>query len=166
MYIDASNTIRVDSISESNLDEGGDRGLLKEIKLNEDAYNSMSFAIIEDGLPKNINTIKKGDILTNLGNGLFVYSNETIKGIVTECDVTDDKIKIEEDEYIISENCICYLYDEEEPVTFNAITTKKLDEIIGTEATLTLNVAEEVCIINFGKTKSDNEKYRVGYITE
>lgn len=166
VYLDASNTIHVDSISVSKADESGDRGPLKEIKLNDGEYSSTNFAVISDGLPKDIESVKTGDILTYLGDGLYIYSNQKLTNTLTDYNFKDKKIKIGEDEYIVSENCLCLIYGDKEKVSFDSVTTKKINDLIGTEITVVLNVAEEVCDITFGKTKEDNEKYKIGFITE
>lgn len=107
--------------------------------------------------------MKKNDIITNLGNGLYMYSTNVITDEITDVD-GKNAIWIGDEKYIISDMCVYYRYNAKEASDYSLISSSRLKEFVGTEATVYLNVAEEVCKIEFGKTKEENEKFKIGYV--
>ena len=161
VYLDASNSIIVENISVKN--ESGDADeLVQKITLNENEFTSKNATLVKDGFSIDWTKLTKEQLITDLGDGLFVYSNAKINDKVT--DIGKSEIWIDDEKYIISENCICYLYKESDSREYRSLT--KLDKYIGVEVIAYLNAAEEVCKIEFGKTVEDNEKYLIGYVTK
>lgn len=164
VYLDSSNSILVESISVK--EESGDiddSKLIKKVTLNEEEFTSVTTALVKDGFSVDWSELEKESIITDLGNGLYVYGDKSLKEIVSDINYKNE-IWLDGEKYIISENCICYVYNEKEVVSYNTLTNIK--DYIGTEATVYFNVAEEVCKIEFEKTQKDNEKYLIGYITD
>ena len=92
-----------------------------------------------------------------------MYSTNVITDEITDVD-GKNAIWIGDEKYIISDMCVYYRYNAKEASDYSLISSSRLKEFVGTEATVYLNVAEEVCKIEFGKTKEENEKFKIGYV--
>lgn len=164
VYVDASETIIVNEISVTEKSGDDDDEKIQEIKLNGDELKSSNTALVKNGVGVNWKNLKKNDIITKLGNGLYMYSTNVITDEITDVE-GKNALWIGDEKYIISDMCVYYRYNAKESSDYSLISSSRLKEFIGTEATVYLNVAEEICKIEFGKTKEENEKYKIGYVT-
>lgn len=164
VYVDTSETIIVNEVTVSEKSGDSEDKKIQEIKLNGDELRSTNTALVKNGMGVNWKNLKKNDIITNLGNGLYMYSTNVITDEITDVD-GKSAIWIGDEKYIISDMCVYYRYNAKEASEYSLISSSRLKEFVGTEATVYLNVAEEVCKIEFGKTKEENEKFKIGYVT-
>lgn len=163
VYIDASNTFSVNNISITEKSGDDDERWIQEIKLNNEEISSTDSALIKNGIAVNWKQLKKDDIITNLGNGIYIYSTATLNDEITNID-GKEAIWVGGEKYIVSDSCVYYTYDSKDASEYALLSSKRLDEFVGTTAKFYLNVAEEICKIEFGKTKEDMEKYKIGYV--
>ena len=162
VYLKGLADIYINSIKEEKI-EDSDETLI--ILNDETPIISMYFGLYEEGFAKQLSKVKKGDIITNFGAGLYVVANKKLTGELIKYNASNGRITIDSDEYIVADECICSFYKQNELIPFDDLSSKEIKEYIGTEITVTLNVAEEVCKIDFGKTDADNQKYKVGFVT-
>ena len=169
VYVDASNSIAVESISvdatQTETSENDEKEMYKTITLNDESFFYDDAALFEDGFSANWNDVEEEEIITYLGYGLYAKCDQKITDIVTDFDGVENTLVINDEKYFIQEDCLCYKYKADEPVEFDTLTPKQLKEYIGKKATIRLNIAEEVCMIDFGKTNADEERYKIGFVT-
>lgn len=164
IYIDTTDTFIVTDVSVSEKSGDNDE-LIYDITLNGNEFDSTNSALVKNSQGVNWKNLKKDDILTNLGNGLYMYSTATIREEITDIE-GKTAMWLANEKYIVSDDCIYYTYDSNESEEYSLLSSRKLEEFIGTTVKVYLNVGEEICKIEFGKTKSDNEKYKIGYVTK
>lgn len=162
IYIDASKTIIIDSISAKK--SGDDEKTV--ITINEQEYSGQNTVLYKNGFKIDWKEAKKGDVITDLGYGLFVLSNHKVTDVLEGYDLKEDYILLDNDKYYVLDNCACYIYNVEEPTKFSSFSDKRIQQQVGKKVIVTLNIAEEVVIIEFAQTDEDKEKYKIGFVTD
>lgn len=161
VYIDASNSFIVDSISVT--EESGDG--VQKIKLNDDEFDSADNVLVKNSKCTSWKNLNKNEVVTNLGRGLYINVSKSFEGTITKVD-DKDEIWVDEEKYIVANSGIYYRYNDKEATNFSAMSRQKLKEYEDIKATIYLNIAEEICKIEFRKTKKEDEQYQIGYITK
>lgn len=185
VLVDASASYYVDNIKVEEDKEDNDDESVKpfaEIFLNdsEERFTTNNAVIIKNGKRTDWEDLEEDVIITELIPGrLFTYEDKVINGKIT--DHSDlEELYIDEDKYIVSENCLYTIFgeyaDEDEKALkvfdYGNLSKTKLEELLVRNIDIYLNAAEEISFIKFGKyrpssiiDKYDNGNSRFFYIT-
>ena len=193
VYLDASNSYYVDSISirnqekeeDDNRRDDDDEIKIQDIFINneEEALTTSESVIIKNGKKVDWEELDEDVILTELiPRKLYTYEDNVIEGNITNYDKLEE-LYVDNDKYIVSENCVYTIYgeelDEEEDDDkdlfhdyHKEMKKSKLEELMVRNIRFHLNAAEEISMIEFGKympsniiEKYDNEDMRFFYVT-
>ncbi len=190
VYLDASDSYLVQSVNigdakneeaiaeddEEDVEEYEDERLVY-LNNEEEAFTTTSAAVIVKGKLVNWESIPENAILTELiPDMLYTFETKVIDGEVTNYDKLSE-LYIDNDRYIVFSDCEYTIYGEENDngnlkvMKFSKIKTQKFEELLSRDVEYHLNVAEEICFIEFGKylpsnilEKYDNGDYRFFYI--
>ncbi len=164
VYVDASNSSIVNSISVT--EESGDSDeKIQKIKLNDDEFDSTSSVLVRNSQSTSWKNLSKDEVVTNLGRGLYIKEAKSFTGTITAVD-DKNEIWVDEEKYIVANSGVYYRYNDKDASGFGTISLKGLREYEGVQATIYLNVAEEICKIEFRKTQRENDRYQIGYVTK
>lgn len=161
VYVDSSNSIIIDTISLKEREE--DKELI--LTINDIEYFAKNTVLYKNGFKVDWKDAKKGDVVTNLGNGLFVLSNKKITDILDNYNLKEKYIILNDDKYKVADSCEYHIYNEKDKYLFSSISTNRMNMQVGKKVIISLNASEEVVIIEFGQTDEDKEKYKVGFVT-
>ncbi|MBQ8300082.1 MAG: S-layer homology domain-containing protein [Clostridia bacterium] len=197
VYLDASNSYYVDSINiknqedkdEDNNSDSDDEDEEEEIKIQdifindeEEALTTSEAVIIKNGKKVKWEDLEEKVVLTELiPQSLYTYEDSVIEGDITNYSDLDN-LYIDDDKYIVSENCVYTIYgedvdeEEENEIVFHdyhkEMKKAKFEELMVRNIKFYMNAAEEISMIEFGKympsniiEKYDNEDMRFLYIT-
>lgn len=177
VYVDGSESFVVDSLKvkyDDDKDKEKDETVhqIGDVYHGEDEepFTTTNAIVIYRGKKVDFEDVPEGAVLTELIKGkLYTYETKSFEGKI-ENYKNLRKLVIDGDEYIVSDNCIYTVYgktveegkDELKVFTYDTHMDKeKIEELIPRSTVYYLNVAEEICMIEFGKYKADNiiDKY-------
>lgn len=180
VYLDASNSYYIDSVSvknqENENEEEEDEDVVKiqdiYINENEEVFTTSESVIIKNGKKVHWDELQAGVILTELiPHRLYTYEDKVYDGEITNYEDLEE-LYVDNDKYIISENCVYSIYgeksnekDDEGKIKFHnyhkEMKKSELEKLLVRDTRFYLNVAEEISRIDFGKYIPSNiiEKY-------
>lgn len=173
VYVDASNSIIVDSLEVKHGDEEKDKENKNsngKVFINEEEIADLYSAIVKNGKYVSWDKMESGYVITELIPGkLYTYDKRTLMGDVTDYS-TLNELEIEGDKYIVSDKCIYTLEGEEDEKDSNKeivhsfkdeMTKPKFKSYLNRGITYYLNAAEEIVKLEIGKYLPDNieDKY-------
>lgn len=185
VLVDGSKSVVVESVKvEFPKDDKSDypRG---KVYLNgsEDVFATTDAVVIKKGLRVDWKELPDDCILTTLIPGmLYTYETKGVEGLITNYENLDKELWLDEDKYLISEDCVYTVlgkYEDEGKKELKVFSYDRdmkkveMEELISRNVIFHLNAAEEVSWVEFGKyrpenvlDKYDNSDYKFFYLDD
>lgn len=179
VYIDASNSVVIDSLKieydeeDDEEDEDEDENEDETIKngkifVNEEELATLDAIVIKNGKKVDWKDLEEGLVLTELIGGLlYTYENKYFNGIITDYTKMNE-LYIDGEKYIVSDTCKYTVFgdessgDELNVRNYSSLRKSSMEDYTTRNTRFYFNVAEEICMIEFGKYKNENisDKYK------